>query len=597
MLASYSFSQTGREDQVALDSLLEVGNHFLIAGKPDSARSVYRMVLSHNWKPRMARIGLVEASIMKEDWVEGSDICGDMLDASKEDMQAHYYAGICRREEGYLKDAANHFQSVLSRDSLYRDVLYQYALVCEYDDNFDQALNLGLRQVRLHPDSVAAQIGLIRIFRHYISVTEYEEALESLRGLPDHYSEYFVGELLRRHTRYHEAAEILDRCRKTSTFFIQACCLSLARIHTELGDDSTAEALYWEGVGSITNASGSAVVFDDLKYIISDRELEQYRELPSEESRIKFFHRFWEIRNPMPTSSGNARLVEHFRRFVRAEREYEYYGNRSRFRNPDQLIRVALPRSFSLNREFNDKGMIYIRQGPPDEVQTSPRVIAAESSSPPSGPRDPNVKLIESTLAHPYESWLYHGFGATPASIFIFDCQGTTENYWTLTSVPSSAVMIQKLSLWDVRYSQLSSPEVAADVELQLRETAITGLTTDRHTWKPETKQFTVPHAIDAFRAGNGKTLLDISYAIPLEQLAEAMVDSSSWIELRVGLSIMSFSEQKTEHEWDSLRLPLTRQSKGSYISLFRKVRVRILSALPWTCVHCGIDWSEPGSS
>ncbi|MGA9117963.1 MAG: GWxTD domain-containing protein [Bacteroidota bacterium] len=556
------FSQTPLKERGFLDSLLVTGRQFLETERPDSARAAFQIVLSRHWKPLLAQFGIIQADMMKEDWSSAVKVCDDILHDDRQNLLAHYYAGICRRELGYFKNATSHFQAILERDSLYRDVLYQCALVREYDGDFDGAIEWGLRQVRKHPDSVGAQIGLFRIFRHALFQTDFGDALSQLRARTDNYSEHAIGELLRRHKRYSEAVDIFRNLLKEKDFPSQASCLSLALTYVQMGEDSAAAAVYWEGVNTITNKVDAAIIFENLKYIISDHELDEYRRATTPTAMQEWFRRFWEIRNPVPTSPFNMRLIEHLQRFARAEKEFEYFGNRSRYRNRDQLIRARLPRTFKLNREFNDKGLIYLRQGPPDAVQQRPRQGVPETIQP------------EVVQFDAHESWLYSKSGSTVGKVFNFVCYNGGQNYWALVTLPLDEGMSSQLRVWDIRYSELGNPQTEAELESYQSETAVAALKSDRPAWGTDIKVLPIPHSISAFRAADGKTLLDISYAIPVDQAADMMPDSGGVMPIEVGVSFLSLTGKENISRVDSLFLSVSRDSRGSYISLYRNALV-----------------------
>lgn len=83
----------------------------------------------------------------------------------------------------YQKSEKN-FEHVLSQDSLFSDVLYQYALLQRYRDKYHQAIWLAQRQLELKPDLLAAQIGMLRIYRHYIVSQSEDNAIEWLQRQP-----------------------------------------------------------------------------------------------------------------------------------------------------------------------------------------------------------------------------------------------------------------------------------------------------------------------------------------------------------------------------------------------------------------------------
>jgi hypothetical protein len=126
-------------------------------------------------------------------------------------------------------------------------------------------------------------------------------------------------------------------------------------------------------------------------------------------------------------------------------------------------------------------------------------------------------------------SWLYNGSAALPSRIFLFARHLRVANDWRLTSLPTDPQMKSKVALWDNRYGVdlLRWPQVQAELESERTSSVSLALRSEHHTWEAATKEIVVPHAIDAFRAENGKTLLDISYAIPLDDCIEAAGETS----------------------------------------------------------------------
>ena len=570
-LVSFSpaaFCQVTAREGMALDSTLERARAFLDHDEPDSARVLFSHVLAQRWKPRAAQIGLVQAAIAAGDWSEGISVCRDVLSAHRDDLQARYYIGVCLRESGHPAEAASHFRAIQEQDSLYHDVLYQLALVREEAGEFTEAIDIGVRAAGVYPDSPAVLVGLLRILRHYIASTEYPEALAWLGARTDWWSKFAMGELLRRKGRYPEAGDVFLRLRKPTGPERPLCDLSLARISAALGEDSAAEAWYQDAVDRTGDRIAAGVLFDDLKYIVTDGELAHYRRLATDEERRTFFTDFWEVRRPLYSSRVNQRLVEHFRRYAEAERQFEYFGNRSEHRNPDQRIQQAYAKSGKLNRELNDKGEIFIRLGPPDQKIERSGLEAAQLRDPPSG-------TIYGALYLAEETWIYHEKDGGPRQIFEFMCLNMRENYWALISAPQNPGMQQDLALWDVRYTQTDLPQVAAELEEHQLADAREGLTTDRYAWGTDVRTFSVPHAVDAFRAGQEKTLVEIAYAIPLADLPAEGAGIADSLRLEVGLSILALSDGSSDGRLDTLVFSPRQRAQGAYIGSYRRTLPR----------------------
>jgi GWxTD domain-containing protein len=579
LLASISAAQTD-SSAVRPDSLLKIAHHYLARGNMDTARTLFEAVLIARPDARQARLGLVEVAVAEEEWGDALSMSEELLTQDPHDCAAHYYAGICERELGTQRAgpmrkitwgrAREHFEAAIATDSLFQDVLYQFARLKEYAEDWPEAITLAGRQVLARPDQVDAQVGLYHIYRHFIAETDAHEALTWLQNQGDVYGRYFAAEVLRRTKRFSEAESVLVHLLKTpSAVPAQACYLSLAHIYAARNDDARAESFYWKGVDGLTSWLGGALVFENLKYIITDRELEQFRSLSSDRQKRSFFHAFWRLRDPMPATALNYRLIEHFRRYIHAEEEFEYYGFRTGFSNPDRTKVLKQPRAFYLNREFNDKGLIFLRQGPPDKIE---RTMG-------------NLSSFGPTTVDPHEAWLYGATENEPQRIFHFARHNTTSNNWRLTPLPGDPDlldrdMLEHLAMYDMRYfrlqqgNPLEAMKLVSELQVDAEQAVAEALTTDRHVWEKGTLEFQVPHSIDAFRSSRGRTLVDVSYAIPFSPLRQAAGSGPLKMLVEAGISTTSPDGRMLGSRLDTLDLMLTPDGKGSYIGLFRQLVV-----------------------
>jgi GWxTD domain-containing protein len=560
------------------DSLLRSAQWYLSRGSTDTARTLFDAALKATPEDSRARLGLVQVAVAEEEWGDALDECEDILKENSRDVAARYYAGISERELGSQRAgpmramawrrARKHFEAAIAIDSLFKDVLYQLGRLMEYKEEWPEAIALARHQLLVRPDQVGAQIGLFHMYRHYIAVTSPDDALPWLLHQGDDCARYFAAEVLRRTKQFPEAEAILvDLLRRPSEVPVQASSMSLARLYASKNNPSRAQAYYWKAIDSITSWLGAALVFEDIKYIISNHELEQYRSISSDRNKSAFFQRFWRRRDPMPAAAINYRLIEHLHRYVIAEGEFEYYGFRTGFSNPDRTRLLNLPKAFFLNNEFNDKGLIYLRQGSPDKIE---RTMG-------------NLSSFGPTTVDPHEAWIYYPSGDNPQRIFHFARHNTASNNWRLTPLPGDPDlldndMLQNLEMYDTRYFRLQQGDplevmrLIVEIQQDEKQTVATALTTDRHVWNKGTTEFYVPHAIDAFRSSHGKTLLDVSYAIPFSPLREAASGSTRTIPVETGISTTSPDGRMLSSRLDTLDLMITPDGKGSFIGLFRQV-------------------------
>ena len=531
-------------------------------GDVERAKDIYQAVHRADRNSAAAMLGLGKVAMEQREWGEACDQFQDAMDRDTGSLAARYYGGIARREYGaqiawlfrqkQWRKSLENFTWVIARDSMYEDVLYQLALLYRYQDELDRALDLGRRQLELRPHIVGPALGLFKLYRYTVAVTSPEDIFKLLAGRHDPFALYFAAEALRRQRRYDEAERILKRLIEHGYGVpLQAVDLSRARIRFALGDDAGGEDLYWKGVDRIDSWLGSEVLFEDIKYIVTDRELAKYDSLASDRKKALFFRLFWNLRNPSPASRTNVRLAEHERRILTAEREFEYYGFRTHFNDPDKLHYLHFPRAFLLNGEFNDKGLVYIRHGPPDDAQ---RTIGDELN----------------------ESWLYNARGDAPRRIFYFTQSNSAGNNWRLTSFPEDPQMWETLVMWDQTYNRLLNGDALerGEIEDRVREESETmvaaGLASDEHRWKKETHVFQMSHAVAAFRTTGGKTLVNVSYALPVGEIMREMPDSVRDVRVEVGVSMNRPDGVILASALDTLSLAGSRGDAGSYVELYR---------------------------
>ncbi len=125
-----------------------------------------------------------------------------------------------------------------------------------------------------------------------------------------------------------------------------------------LAGDSNAVRVYYEGASS--DDSAAVVAYrSDLELLADDSTLAAF-DSTNGEARTEFLRRFWTLRDRRDLRTEGQRLLEHFRRRTYAERHFALLTNR-RLSSIDDIYRSA-------DQPFDDRGMVYLRQGEPDEV-------------------------------------------------------------------------------------------------------------------------------------------------------------------------------------------------------------------------------------
>jgi hypothetical protein len=251
-----------------------------------------------------------------------------------------------------------------------------------------------------------------------------------------------------------------------------------------------------------------------------------------------------------------------------------------------------------LNEEFNDMGLVYLRQGTPDDIarhsyspfdddDVKERIVDL-LTIPPEQPEPPDFRekelFVEDireryrwSAKDDYESWLYDPTGDSPKMIFHFQKHHSTGNNWRLTGCPDFDPMILALSGWDRRFEDMYNtrqPSMRAmfenDVKTESRTLVDHALSTDRQTWDKQVSMIRLPHAIDMFRGSDGGSLLDISYAIPITTLSHLLPDTMDAVPVEIGFSMVNTRNQQSVSELDTVVVGVGKGRTGALVDLIR---------------------------
>lgn len=132
--------------------------------------------------------------------------------------------------------------------------------------------------------------------------------------------------------------------------------LEIARTRFLLGRADGVEP-YYAGAGFDDSATVRGYR-DDLRPIASAIELAAF-DRTSGELRARYLRQFWGRRDAADLREDGERLREHYRRLYHARRVFPRF-------NPDRLIQLA-PTFIALEEQVDDRGLIYVRHGEPDD--------------------------------------------------------------------------------------------------------------------------------------------------------------------------------------------------------------------------------------
>ncbi|MFQ6114275.1 MAG: tetratricopeptide repeat protein [bacterium] len=485
--------------------------------------------------------GLAQIAFEKQNFGAVKDWCKKIVEVQPFDLEANYYLGIAYRESGKTKNkliksmqfdwSKEYFDTVMDVDSSFQDVLYQRGLLERWKENWIEAVKWGRRQVNLKPELIQANVGLFRFYRLFLVHKNDKEVEKWLRSHIGDWSTYFLGEFYRCKKKFVQADSIFyGLLQKELTISKEPVYLSLVKSLVQQNRPEEANKYFSWALDSMKTNLDAEFLFEDSKYIFKEPELALFRSLALAEHKRNFFRSFWNSRNPVLASPVNYRALEHFKRLIYAEENYWFDGVRFWATNPDKVGYFKFPRSYFLNQEFNDKGMIYLHHGEPDQIAKTQSTATSN------------------------ESWLYYERENRPKLIFHFVIEERfgTGNNWRLTPVLTDRDMLQDRTGWDPKLDRMlltSSRVEFSSLQNQLadesRETVNIAMSSDFHTWDEAVEFLDIPYYMASFRGGENLTRLEIYYGIPLLALSSSNQESSPIFEHGTGIYDMFWNPKK----------------------------------------------------
>jgi len=127
---------------------------------------------------------------------------------------------------------------------------------------------------------------------------------------------------------------------------------------------------------------------EDVVYIITDEEKQAFKRLKTDDERQQFVEAFWQRRDPTPDTEENEYKEEHYRRIAYANDHF----------------------ASGIPGWKTDRGMIYIKYGPPDEIDSHPSGGSYER---------PIEEGGGETSTFPFEDWRYRYIDGVGSNIMI----------------------------------------------------------------------------------------------------------------------------------------------------------------------------------
>src|SRR6202521_360955 len=151
---------------------------------------------------------------------------------------------------------------------------------------------------------------------------------------------------------------------------------------------------------------------EDVVYIITDEEKSAFKRLATDEERQSFVEQFWLRRDPTPDTEENEFKEEHYRRIAYANERF----------------------ASGIPGWKTDRGMIYIKYGPPDEIESHPSGGSYQR---------PIEQGGGSTTTYPFETWRYRYIEGIGTNVVIEFVDVTMTGEYRMTTDPQEKDALQ----------------------------------------------------------------------------------------------------------------------------------------------------------
>jgi hypothetical protein len=610
------------------DSLIIFADKLYSEGSFKKAAGIYEQILKENAKSIPALKGLAKSLYSQNNFSKGRDMMEKAMLLDTANIELRYFNAVMNRDifeylsstgtkslfavdESYEKAGFN-FKWIMQRDSLYKDVLYQYSLFCRFKKDYEDALKYNLRQIELKPLDYENYCGLRRNFTTAFKDYSHSKLKRFIEGVKGDIKEFLLGEYKRLDEDDDEAIEIFENMlKKNSSVPKPLIYTSLFRLYSAKYKSDKFQEFYWKCLSEMKKKSGQEIIFEDIKYLATVEEITEFNSIEDWEKAGNYFSMFWNKRNPSPLLNTNPRMLEHYKRIVFAEKKYAY--------DKERFLFLKDVDSYFLNREFTDQGFIYIRHGAPDDKSMASYSSLSEGTGTMTDKEalDRGDEVFKSdyeyttnesiltkgqllntkTTGYPLcESWLYKATKENERLIFFF-VGGEKQ----LVPVVFDKHILENIEGWDKDFSNFlfatnadiveahnnSRPEDKTDVQTRMRfekgasrEVTINriynkgiksiknGMVQERSAWVNNITNLRLSNDIYTFRGEFDKTSLELAFIIPTSEIFSKAPDTCKSIKIEAGYGIYDKNWNIMLVKTDTMNIKKPKENNDQYLKM-----------------------------
>jgi len=344
--------------------------------------------------------------------------------------------------------------------------------------------------------------------------------------------------------------------------------LELARTLYFAKRPDAGRARYFEGAAAASSGVAIAAYREDCSWIATPAELAAYDQVASGPARAAWLERFWSRRDVEDVREPGERLAEHYRRWFYAEHNFRLVS-RHRHYDITEVFRPA-------QKEFDDRGIVYLRQGEPDDRATYHSTLLVAGAG--------------ADTVEPNETWLYRRPGGD--LLFHFVARHDDQDYKLVESLadvlgfaaavqaqarvtPQIADLYASRDRLDPLFARVAagtanSGSALAEERRRGRESIRIGTSTDRyHQSFPQSLRLVASDFVvgGAARDTDGEAL-ELVFAIPAADLTPVATGPGVRYPLHFRV-VLSDSADALVEALDTTRVFLARQAlaDGTYLT------------------------------
>jgi GWxTD domain-containing protein len=622
LLLRYSVSWSQENQREWWIPVYEKGAIQLQQGKLDDAEQRFNEIIRKDKNIAEAYYGLGLVYNQREPGSRQAQLAFNRAIDLKSNFADAYYqlAMVYKGREKQEMKVRELLQNAVGRDPSLTHAWIALAEIQEYFLQYGEMIQAYAKAVETNPTN---QNNFNIFFKNAIWFQQIDKAQSLLEVMQKKYPTngevlYYLAYIAYLQEDYDKSFAYLTKIEQETPAF-SPCRTGLLKAKNLMAQKDSSEwyDIYENSLRTLVSQADENTILEDVCYIMSNEELAELNSTPRY-LKGQFYQRFWKSRDPNLASRVNERIPEHYQRLIYARKHFrrftktvetmeDFYASEHPYASINLhgtrlLKETYFPRALPELRELDDKGVIFIRHGFPDEKVSSPQgvpsyininiarmedVFRRRESFPrevidggnesvttmgvlgwqfPSAPADslriPRVYMGESLLSPGYfsnlplnESWKYFARFDRPEIVFHFKKYGGSMG-WILEAIPYAVAEREQFGgeyyqLGMESFESMPNPslvrEISETIATQIKKDLTIGMKSETSGYQYTEDPMDFPFQLLGFKFERGNNLIEFYYGIDGSQVQLASAPGENYISLSKFVGIY-------DEKWNEIR-------------------------------------------